>query len=77
MRVLRHLQKYLSGLGGILNLPAVAAVNELNLMTKLLTLRRDWFEYEKLTVLGVALGGGVETNPLQMAQAYAAFANGV
>ena len=26
-------------------------------------------------VLGVALGSGVETNPLQMAQAYAAFAN--
>ena len=26
-------------------------------------------------VLGVALGGGVETSPLQMAQAYAAFAN--
>ncbi len=24
-------------------------------------------------VLGVALGSGVETNPLQMAQAYAAF----
>ena len=27
-------------------------------------------------VLGVALGGGVGTDPLQMAQAYAAFANG-
>ncbi len=26
-------------------------------------------------VLGVVLGSGVETNPLQMAQAYAAFAN--
>ena len=26
-------------------------------------------------MLGVALGGGVETSPLQMAQAYAAFAN--
>ena len=26
--------------------------------------------------LGVALGGGVTTNPLEMAQAYATFANG-
>ena len=32
---------------------------------------------EKLTeFLELPFGGGVETNPLQMAQAYAAFANG-
>ena len=60
-----------------LNLPAVYAVNELGINRA--------FEYGKKfglnmdsvdRVLGVALGSGVSTNPLQMAQAYSAFANG-
>ena len=60
-----------------LNLPAVYTVNELGINRA--------FEYGKKfglnmdsvdRVLGVALGSGVSTNPLQMAQAYSAFANG-
>ena len=60
-----------------LNLPAVYTVNELGINRA--------FEYGKKfglnmdsvdRVLGVAIGSGVSTNPLQMAQAYSAFANG-
>ncbi len=59
------------------NLPAVYTVNELGIDTA--------FEYgEKFgldmddvdRVLGVSIGSGVSTNPLEMAQAYATFANG-
>lgn len=60
-----------------LNLPAAYTVNELGI--------NKAFEYgEKFglnmdsveRVLGVSIGSGVSTNPLQMAQAYATFANG-
>lgn len=44
--------------------------------TRLLRQAKIRLNMEKVDrVLGVALGSGVETNPLQMAQAYAAFAN--
>ena len=60
-----------------LNLPAVATVNELGIDKAFDAGERFGLNMEKVDrVLGVALGGGVETNPLQMAQAYAAFANG-
>ena len=59
-----------------LNLPAVATVNELGIDKAFDAGKRFGLNMEKVDrVLGVALGGGVETNPLQMAQAYAAFAN--
>ena len=59
-----------------LNLPAVATVNELGIDKAFEAGTRFGLDMEKVDrVLGVALGGGVETNPLQMAQAYAAFAN--
>ena len=59
-----------------LNLPAVATVNELGIDKALDAGERFGLNMENVDrVLGVALGGGVETNPLQMAQAYAAFAN--
>ncbi|EFA23946.1 MULTISPECIES: penicillin-binding protein PBP2A [Streptococcus] len=59
-----------------LNLPAVATVNELGIDKAFDAGERFGLNMEKVDrVLGVALGGGVETNPLQMAQAYAAFAN--
>ena len=60
-----------------LNLPAAYTVHELGLSRA--------FEYGKKfglnmdsvdRVLGVSIGSGVSTNPLQMAQAYSAFANG-
>lgn len=60
-----------------LNLPAVATANDLGLDTV--------FEYGKKfglnmgkveKSLAVALGAGVTTNPMQMAQAYGTFANG-
>ena len=59
-----------------LNLPAVATANELGLNTvfdygKKFGLNMDNVDKS----LGVALGSGVTTNPLQMAQAYGAFAN--
>ena len=60
-----------------LNLPAVATVNDLGINKAFEAGTRFGLNMEKVDrVLGVALGGGVETNPLQMAQAYAAFANG-
>ncbi|EHI75733.1 penicillin-binding protein, 1A family [Streptococcus sp. oral taxon 058 str. F0407] len=60
-----------------LNLPAVATVNDLGINKAFEAGTRFGLDMEKVDrVLGVALGGGVETNPLQMAQAYAAFANG-
>lgn len=59
-----------------LNLPAVATVNKLGIDKAFDAGERFGLNMEKVDrVLGVALGGGVETNPLQMAQAYAAFAN--
>jgi len=59
-----------------LNLPAVATVNELGIDKAFEAGTRFGLNMDKVDrVLGVALGGGVETNPLQMAQAYAAFAN--
>ena len=59
-----------------LNLPAVATVNALGIDKAFDAGKRFGLNMENVDrVLGVALGGGVETNPLQMAQAYAAFAN--
>jgi len=59
-----------------LNLPAVATVNDLGIDKAFEAGTRFGLNMDKVDrVLGVALGGGVETNPLQMAQAYAAFAN--
>ena len=59
-----------------LNLPAVATVNDLGINKAFEAGTRFGLNMEKVDrVLGVALGGGVEANPLQMAQAYAAFAN--
>ena len=59
-----------------LNLPAVATVNELGIDKAFDAGEKFGLNMEKVDrVLGVALGGGVETNPLQMAQAYASFAN--
>ena len=59
-----------------LNVPAVATANELGLNTvfdygKKFGLNMDNVDRS----LGVALGSGVTTNPLQMAQAYGTFAN--
>ncbi len=59
-----------------LNLPAVATVNDLGINKAFEAGTRFGLNMDKVDrVLGVALGGGVETNPLQMAQAYATFAN--
>ena len=59
-----------------LNLPAVATVKELGINKAFESGEKFGLNMESVDrVLGVALGGGVETNPLQMAQAYAAFAN--
>ncbi len=59
-----------------LNLPAVATVNDLGIDKAFEAGEKFGLNMEKVDrVLGVALGSGVETNPLQMAQAYAAFAN--
>lgn len=59
-----------------LNLSAVATVNDLGLDKAFEAGEKFGLNMEKVDrVLGVALGSGVETNPLQMAQAYAAFAN--
>ncbi len=60
-----------------LNLPAVATVNELGINTAVNYGKKFGLKMDKVPQeLGLALGGGVETNPLQMAQAYSAFANG-
>ena len=59
-----------------LNLPAVATVNDLGVDKAFEAGEQFGLNMDKVDrVLGVALGSGVETNPLQMAQAYAAFAN--
>lgn len=59
-----------------LNLPAVAAVKELGLDKAFEAGDKFGLDMRKVDrVLGVALGSGVETNPFQMAQAYASFAN--
>lgn len=59
-----------------LNLPAVATVKQLGIDKAFESGERFGLDLTNVDrVLGVALGGGVETNPLQMAQAYAAFAN--
>ena len=56
-----------------LNLPAVATVNDLGVDKAFEAGEKFGLNMEKVDrVLGVALGSGVETNPLQMAQAYAA-----
>ena len=59
-----------------LNLPAVATVKELGVDKAFEAGERFGLNMTNVDhVLGVALGSGVETNPLEMAQAYAAFAN--
>ena len=59
-----------------LNLPAVATVNDLGVDKAFEAGEKFGLNMEKVDrVLGVALGSGVETNPIQMAQAYAVFAN--
>lgn len=59
-----------------LNLPAVAIVNDLGVDKAFQTGEKFGLDMRGVDrVLGVALGSGVETNPLQMAQAYATFAN--
>ena len=59
-----------------LNLPAVAIVNNLGVDKAFQAGEKFGLDMRGVDrVLGVALGSGVETNPLQMAQAYAAFAN--
>ena len=58
-----------------LNLPAVATVKELGIDKAFEAGEKFGLDMSDVDrVLGVALGGGVETNPLQMAQAYAVFA---
>ena len=60
-----------------LNIPAVATVNELGLGKAFEYGKKFGLNMDKVDqALGVALGGGVVTNPLQMAQAYSTFANG-
>ena len=59
-----------------LNLPAVATVKQLGIDKAFESGERFGLDLTNVDrVLGVALGGGVETSPLQMAQAYAAPAN--
>jgi penicillin-binding protein, 1A family len=59
-----------------LNLPAVATANELGLDTVFDYGKKFGLNMDKVhRSLGVALGSGVATNPLEMAQAYGAFAN--
>ena len=60
-----------------LNLPAVATANELGLDTVFEYGKKFGFNMDKVDKsLAVALGAGVTTNPMQMAQAYGTFANG-
>lgn len=60
-----------------LNIPAVATVKELGLEKAFEYGQKFGLNMKKVEQnLSVALGGGVSTNPLQMAQAYSAFANG-
>ena len=60
-----------------LNIPAVATVKELGIDTAFDYAQKFGLNVDKVDhTLGFALGSGVATNPLQMAQAYSAFANG-
>ena len=60
-----------------LNLPAVATANELGLDTVFEYGKKFELNMDKVDKsLAVALGAGVTTNPMQMAQAYGTFANG-
>ena len=60
-----------------LNLPAVATANDLGLDTVFEYGKKFGLHMDKVDKsLAVALGAGVTTNPMQMAQAYGTFANG-
>ena len=60
-----------------LNLPAVATANDLGLETVFEYGKKFGLNMDKVDKsLAVALGAGVTTNPMQMAQAYGTFANG-
>lgn len=64
-------------LANSLNIPAVATVNELGIDKAFEYGTKFGLNMDKVDhTLGVALGSGVATNPLQMAQAYSTFANG-
>ncbi|MFS9183429.1 penicillin-binding protein PBP2A [Streptococcus parasanguinis] len=64
-------------LGESLNLPAVATANDLGLDTVFEYGKKFGLNMDKVDKsLAVALGAGVTTNPMQMAQAYGTFANG-
>lgn len=59
------------------NLPVAYIVNELGIDTAFEYGKRFGLNMDSVDkVLGAAIGSGIETNPMQMAQAYAAFANG-
>lgn len=59
-----------------LNLPAAATLDELGIGKAFDYGEKFGLEMDNVPQeLGVALGGGIETNPLEMAQAYSAFAN--
>ncbi len=60
-----------------LNIPAVATANDLGLDTVFEYGKKFGLNMDKVDKsLAVALGAGVTTNPMQMAQAYGTFANG-
>ena len=60
-----------------LNLPAVATANDLGLDTVFEYGKKFGLNMDKVDKsLAVALGAGVTTNPMQIAQAYGTFANG-
>lgn len=60
-----------------LNLPAVATANDLGIDTVFEYGKKFGLNMDKVDKsLAVALGAGVTTNPMQMAQAYGTFANG-
>lgn len=60
-----------------LNLPAVSTANDLGLDTVFEYGKKFGLNMDKVDKsLAVALGAGVTTNPMQMAQAYGTFANG-
>ena len=59
-----------------LNIPAVSTVDELGVSKAFEYGKKFGLNMDKVEQnLGVALGSGVTTNPLQMAQAYSVFAN--
>ncbi|MGT2887936.1 penicillin-binding protein PBP2A [Streptococcus didelphis] len=58
------------------NIPAVATVKELGIDKALAYGKKFGLDMDSANKeLGIALGGSITTNPLQMAQAYSAFAN--